>query len=373
MVWFRAATGVGSLAALVALLFVPAFAPWILRFEHWTADWRTAYLSDRPLTQHDRVALVVINDDTLKDYPSSPVDRGLLARIVSAVDAGGARAIGLDILFLKKTEDGKDQTLSAALRTAKADIVLGAVDESWSLEPFQRQFQTAFLAAAGRSVGYLNLKHDKDDVVRYAAPPHPGSTYPKSFARLLASAGGSDQPDDGRAIPWLLPPVDGSTNFLTIPAQDLLAGGATVAGQLKDRIVIIGGYFPLRDQTRTPLSLATKTTMPGVVVHAQMVAGMLEPNRMVSELGPIAVNALLIVLGVSGFALGWLLWQSSVVHLIGWSFATAVLVAIDALLFMQGRILLPFTLALLAWFLGVTAGRSLRVLGERFLRGRRIA
>jgi adenylate cyclase len=361
------------MAALVALLFVPAFAPWVLRFEHWTADWRTAYLSERPATQHPRVALVVINDETLREYPSSPVDRGLLSRIVSAIDTAGARAIGLDILFLKKTEDAKDQALAETLRTAKAQVVLGAVDESWTLEPFQRQFQTSFLDAAGRSVGYLNLKHERDDVVRYAAPPYPGSTYAKSFARLLAAADGPDQPDDGRAIPWLLPPADGSTNFLTIPAQDLLAAGPQVRSQLKDRIVIIGGYFPLRDQTRTPLSLATKTTMPGVAVHAQIVAGLLEPRRAISELGPMATNALMMVLGIAGFLLGWMLWQSAIVDLIGWSFATAVLVAIDALLFMQARILLPFTLALLAWFLGVTAGRSLRVLKERFMRRRRDA
>ncbi len=368
MVWLRATVGAGSLAGLIALLFVPAFAPWVLRFEHATADWRTAYLSDRPATQHSGVAMVIINDATLKDYSSSPVDRGLLARIISAVDVSGARAIGLDILFFKKTDDNKDQALVDALKTAKAEVVLGAVDERGDLQPFQREFQTAFLAQAGRKAGYLNLRHERDDVVRYAALPHFGSTYPKSFARLLAEAAGSELADAGHAIAWLLPPSDGSTNFLTIPAQDLLVAGATAGNRLKDRIVIIGGDFPLRDRHRTPLSLLTGDGMGGLTIHAHMLAAMLEPRRAISELGSLAVHSLLIILGLVGFALGWLLWESRVVHLIGWSFATSALVAIDAILFVHGRLLLPFTLALLAWFLGVTAGRSLHVLGGRLFK-----
>jgi len=369
--WFSAAVGLGSLVALIALLIAPAFAPWVLRFEHWTADWRTAYLSDQPTTQHPKVSLVIINDDTLKDYPSSPVDRGLLARIINAIDSGGARAIGLDILFLKRTEDAKDQELLDALRNAKAEIVLGAVDERGDLQPFQREFQSAFLARIGRSVGYLNLRHERDSVVRYAAQPRSEGAYPKSFARLLAAAGGSDLTDEGQTIPWQLPPTDGTANFLTIPAQDLLAGGEAVAKQLKDRIVIIGGDFPLRDRHRTPLSLLSGENMIGVAIHAQMVVAKLDPKRTIVELSPTAVRVLLVVLGVTGFALGWLMWESRIVHLIGWSFATAALVAIDALLFVEGRLLLPFTLALLAWFLGVTAGRSLRTSGEGLFRRRK--
>ncbi len=368
----RVVTGIGSLAALIALLFVPAFAPWVVRFDHSTADWRTAYLSDRMPSHHPRLALVVINDATLRQYPSSPVDRGLLARIVSAIDAAGARTIGLDILFFKPTEDAKDQALVDAVRQAKAEIVMGALDERGQLEAFQREFQTAFLGRVGRTAGYLNLRYESGDVVRYAAYPHPGSSYPKSFARLLAAAGGSDQPDDGRSIPWLLPPVDGSATFLTIPAQDLLAGGPEVAARLKDRIVLVGGDFPLRDRHRTPLSLLTGDGTTGLSIHAHIVAGMLEPGRAISELTVEARSVLLVVLGALGFLLGWLLWQTSIVQFLGWTAATGALLAIDALLFKHLHVLLPFTLALLAWFLGVTAGRSLRATGVRLFKRRQV-
>lgn len=367
---FRGLTGIGSLAALVALLFVPSFAPWVVRFDHSTADWRTAYLSDRLVAQHPRVALVVINDATLREYPSSPVDRGLLSRIVGAIDGAGARAIGLDILFFKATEEAKDQALVDALKTAKAEVVMGAVDERGELEGFQREFQSAFLNRVGRSVGYLNLRHERDDVVRYAAYPHPASTFPKSFARLLAAAGGSDVPDEGRAIPWLLPPKDGGPVFLTIPAQDLLAGGSAVAAKLKDRIVLVGGDFPLRDRHRTPLSLLSGDGTTGLAIHAHIVAGMLEPERAIAELSGEARSVLLIILGGLGFFLGWLLWQTNIVQFLGWTAATGALLAVDALLFKQMHVLLPFTLALLAWFLGVTAGRSLKATGGRFFKRR---
>lgn len=367
----RGVLGAGSLAALIALLFLPAFAPWVLRFEHWTADWRTAYLSEQARTQHARIAFVSITDETLRNYASSPVDRGLLARIVQAIDAAGASAIGLDILFLKATEPAKDQALVDAVRAARAVVVLGVADDRVPLEGFQRDFQQEYLARLGRPAGYLNLRHERDDVVRYSALPSQSGVHTRSFPRLLAAAVGVDSNDTGRAIPWLVPSGDSPSPFLTIPAQNVLAD-PTIAASLKDRIVIVGGDFPLRDRHRTPLTLLKGEDMAGAIIHAQVLAGMLDKARGLNELEPITVRVLLVLLGAAGFALGWLLFASSIVHLIGWSFATAVLVAIDAFLFVQVRLLLPFTLALLAWFLGVTAGRSLRVLGEKFMKRRDI-
>ena len=360
----RLIIGAASLAGLIGLLFVPAFAPWVLRFEHWTADWRTALFSQRLTAPNSRIAIVAINDETLRDYVSSPIDRSLLARIVTAINAAGARAIGLDVFFLKKTDPDKDAALIEALQMSGVEVVLGAIDESGELQPFQREFQSEFLTRTGRRAGYLNLKHERDDVVRYQASPWSGSTFPDSFARLLAKTAGSHELDRGLPISWLLPPTDGSGRFLVIPAQDLLAPQvsgtpAPPASLLRDRIVLVGGDFPFRDRHRTPLSVLSGETMPGVMVHAHILANMLDPQRGITELDALSVRILLVSLAVVAFLLGWHLWQSSLVHLLGWSFATAVLVAVDALVFIELRILLPFTLALAVWALSVSAGRSL--------------
>lgn len=357
---FRLAWGLAALAAIAALLTVPSFAPWLSRVDYWTADWRTAYLSHTAATAHPRVVLVTIDDDTLRDYTSSPIDRGLLARIVKAIDAAGAKAIGIDVFFLKKTEPEKDAALTAAVKDAKTSVVLGAIDERGDLQPFQREFQTSFLAGMGRPVGYLNLRHERDDVVRYTASPYPGSVLPKSFARLLAEAGGAVAPDDsGKPIAWLMQPRDGAPAFVKVPAQDLLGGKRDEAAKaLAGKIVLLGGDFPLRDRHRVPLTVRDGAMMTGVTVHANIVAGLLEPARAVSELQPGIVRGLLGLVAFAGFWLGWAMWRSTMVNMLGWSFASAVLVGIDAALFMQMRLLLPFTLMLVAWVAGIAAGRS---------------
>lgn len=367
----RLLLGMGGLLCVAALLALPSFAPWLSRAEYWTADWRTAYLSYRAPIQHPRIAIAAINDSTLKDYSSSPIDRGLLAKVITAIDAAGAKAIGIDVFFLKKTEPEKDAALVAAIRNAKARIVLGAIDERGALEPFQREFQTAFLNGTGRQVGYLNLRHEADDVVRYTASPAPGSVYPKSFARLLLEASDAPSIDDaGKPIAWRLPPGDGSETFLKIPAQDLLAGAAG-ADRLKDRLVLLGGDFPLRDRHRAPLSVRGGEPMSGVTIHAHILAGLLDPSKLVSELPPRVVQVVLTLVASIGFMIGWAMWRTSAVNFLGWSFASAVLVGVDAFCFVELNLLLPFTLSLVAWVAGLTAGRSLHFVAEYLLSHRR--
>lgn len=370
--WLRLAAGIAALLGVAALLAIPSFAPWLSRLDYWTADWRTAYLSRTAPGPHPRMTVVAINDETLKDYSNSPIDRGLLARIVRDIDAAGARMLGIDVFFLKATEPEKDRALLDAVHAAKARIVLGAIDERGDLQQFQRQFQASYLAELRRPAGYLNLRYERDDTVRYTASPAPQSAFPKSFARLLAEAAGATSADDaGKPIPWLLPPASGGPVFEKVLAHDLLAAqGAAktaLADKLRDRIVLLGGDFPLRDRHRVPLTVRDDEPMAGVLIHAQIIAGLLEPERAIRELSPPATQILLAVVAIAGFALGWTLWQSAIVSFIGWSFASAVLVAIDAFCFVNLQLLLPFTLACVAWVSGLTAGRSLHFAADNKL------
>lgn len=356
------AAGLASLALFAALLFVPAVAPWLTRFEHWTADWRTAYLSPRASALHPRIVIAAITDETLKDLASSPIDRGLMSQLITAIDAAQPKAIGVDVFFLKRTDDAKDDALIAALASATAPLVLGAIDERGELEPTRWAFQSAYLGRTGHTAGYLNLRHEADGVVRYAARPHSGSVYPKSFARLLAEASGASAADTGAPVSWSLPSKAASVVFETIPAHDLIsANGAAAASRLKDRIVLIGGDFslPPRDRHRIPLSVRDGADSSGVAIHGHILAGMLDPASAVTELSPVAMRALLAGLGATGFLLGWSLWRSSLVGFLRWTFATGLLLAIDAACFTQFHLLLPFTLAFAAWVLGVTAGSAL--------------
>lgn len=353
------------LLAIGALLFAPRFWPVLTRLDHWTADWRTAYLTPRPATQNPHLAVVAITDETLKNYVSSPIDRDLLARMIEAIDKAGAKAIGLDILFLKQTEPEKDERLLQAIRSAKANVILGALDERGALLPFQREFQTAFLGKTGRPTGYLNERHENDDVVRYTASSYPGSAYPKSFARLLAEAYGvADASDAGRPIAWMLPPLDGKPPLLTIAGEKVLdAASAGEVAALKDRVVLIGGVFPFRDRHRVPISVRTGETMPGVMIHATVASQLIDPRFNVAEISPRSIQVLLGVLALLGLSMGLALWRNLSVAFLGHGFAVAVLLAVDAVCFSQLHLLLPFTLAVAALVAGLTAGRLLGAFG----------
>src|SRR5262245_36000816 len=158
---------VGYAGLITAGIVLATRHAWLAWIEHWTGDWRTALLSDRLTSQHPRVAVVLIGEETLERYPYRlPIDRRLLASLITAVDAAGAKTIGLDFLFTQATEPVKDDALLEALTKANARIVLGAGDERVELSKRQADYQDAFLKKAGRPAGYVNLQTDADRTVR---------------------------------------------------------------------------------------------------------------------------------------------------------------------------------------------------------------
>jgi CHASE2 domain-containing sensor protein len=367
------------LSAIVAfgatLLFadlVPRYAPGLLRFEHAMGDMRTSYLSDRLPSQHPHVAIVGISDETLKDNKVRlPLDRLLLARLVDAIDAAGAKAIGIDVLFTRTAPTDNEEQLIQSLRRAKAKVVLGAADERLGITTQQAERQLKFFADAGRPGGYVNLAVERDWVVRFKAQPAPNTAFPKSFPRLLAEGAGYSPDETHRRIAWLREPLDGSDTFLTVPAETLLGPaddpGAKIArAGLRDKVVIIGGLFPDLDQHLTPLSTRTDEKTAGAVIHGHILAEMIDGRRSVQlEANSLAMRLELAAIAALGFLVGWRYRLKNKGLLMG-SVATAVIVAVDTFVFWQFRIILPVVLALMAWFLGEFSGRYIgRWLGHR--------
>src|SRR5262249_26645413 len=197
-------TIVAGLAAIGLSGIAPRYAPGLLRFEHAMGDVRTALLSDRPETQHARVAVVGIDDATLAPYKTRlPLDRVLLARLIDAVDATGTAAIGLDVLFTATVVPDGEDVLIEAIKRARAHVVLAAADERLGLSDAQREHQASFLAQAGRPAGYANLAIERDWVVRFKAAAAAPTAFPKSFAGLLAEAAGARGETSHRRIAWL--------------------------------------------------------------------------------------------------------------------------------------------------------------------------
>jgi len=361
------------LATLLLTDLVPRYAPGLLRFEHYLGDVRTALLSDQLPSQHPSVAIVAITDDTLAGYRTYlPVDRDLLARVIEAVDAAGAKVIGLDFLFTSPA-DGSEILLIEAIRRARAKVVLAAADERIGLSQVQRDKQQAFLREVDRPAGYLNLATERDSVVRFMAQPNAEDkpAYPKSFAALIAESAGFTSSQDRARIAWLRTPRDGADTFLTISAEALLRPADDPVVQvlragLKDKIVLVGGTLREIDTHLTPLTNRHEEKMHGVAIHAQMVAQMVD-GRSIAQLETEAASLRLALAAVAalGFLVGWGfrrrrkgLFASGVV--------SAVIIAVDTIVFWQFRIILPLVLALAAWFLGEFSGHYLgRWLGPR--------
>jgi adenylate cyclase len=360
----------GSLyAALVLVVYVAGVALYAL------ADLRAALFSDRLPGQHPYVAVVAITDQTLSGFKARlPIDRHLLARLIDAVDAAGAKAIGLDIIFFRTTPADNEDMLIDAIRRSRAKVVLAAADERLGLSAPQTAGQSAFLDEAGRSAGYVNIAIERDRVVRFKAEPAPGSRFPKSFAQLLVEAFGFRADTFHRRIAWLREPADGSNTFLTVPADTLLLPAGDPLGQaarysLKDKIVIIGGLLPDVDEHLTPLTTLTHETMPGPLIHAHITAELVD-GRGGGFLEEIESNSLFAWLGLAcliavvGFVIGWRYRLTRRGILLG-RLATVVFLAL-ALILQRGEgvvaeafLILPIERVLLAWLIGELSGHYL--------------
>jgi adenylate cyclase len=360
----------GCVVAALAL-FYPPVRQHLDRIQYWTADWRTALLADRVPDKHARVIVVVFDPATFDGNITSPIPRNTHAQVLRALDAMGPAVMGLDFFFLASQGPDKDAAILNALHEIKTPIVLGAVDQH-TAEFSERQlaYQRQFLADAGRTAGYLALKYDPGHIVRRTSPPLPDSPFQESFARQIALAAGAKLKGPGASsasmpIAWVLGPGYDTQPFLTVSAKQLLPGAdetglRELAQRIKGNIVLTGIDMPNSDRHDTALSVWTDDKMLGVMIHAHIIAQLLD-GRYFYDLEGKQRLALLLAVGLLGLGLGWGLREKRAAFL-NLSVATAILVAIDAFCYSSLRIVLPFTLALYVWFIGVLLGQHLRTL-----------
>jgi adenylate cyclase len=327
--------------------------------EHWSADLRTAHLSPRLKSQYDKIALVYISDKTLDRFPYiSPTDRGLIAELVRKIDAAGAAVIGLDFILDRATEPAKDDALIDAIRKARAEIVLGTIGATAHKTEKEAAFEADILARSGRPSGHIFFgEHHSalvisDNVVRTTYEDAVDTGKP-SFAAVLAREAGANAVPQSRYISWLKQPEDGSDTFMTLTAESVLDPGALpLAELLKDRIVLVGGNFFDRDQHLTPFSVITHHRYPGLSIHAQMLAQLLDNRSLV--LPSWHWQLLLIALAAT---LGYWSGRGSGSKYLFVELATvAMLIGLGVLAFVVGNVIFPYTGTLLAWLGGAAGG-----------------
>ena len=339
-------------------------------------DWRTYLLSPHAPKQRSDIAVVLITEDSLSRYAyRSPIDRALLSAIVRDLNEAGASAIGLDFIFDRPTELKKDAALLEGIKSSSAPIILGGIDyrasqvKKWSLE-----FHNDFLKKTGWPVGHLffgatgdNLTIG-DNVIRRSAPVDAGRKMKKSFARLLADVDGIKPVRNNTLIAWQHRPVDETSeifstfripphNPVVITEDDSRNDNQILPkawwSALKGKIVLVGGDLYDSDKHLTPMSVASKQRVPGVIIHANLVA-QIRDGRSVHELSHPFEITLVAVLTMIGFLLGWqyqLRRYDLMIGIVG----TLAVVGIGALAFWLIPLVVP-TSFLAVWLLGVSGG-----------------
>ncbi len=336
---------------------------YVERAEHWTADWRTALFSKRNPSQHDAVALVLISEETLEDYPVRiPIDRSMIAQVIRSVASAQPAAIGIDFVFARPTTPSADAELLSVIRDADVPIVLGSADERMRLTEKQLQYHRQFLAAANRPAGHIfferktNAYGISDRVIREMAEPA-GSGDERSLAEALAQIKQKDAKPHTTRIDWLLPPRDGSETFYEVDAIDLLGSPEDVEPflpGLKDKIVLIGADLVDLDRHLTPLSVVDESRMPGVRIHAEIVAQLLD-HRWLRGLYRPEELLVLLALAFAGYAASRHPAIGRFKGTLAWAGSTTLVLA-GFIVFSFLGLVLPYATALAAWIAAVKVG-----------------
>ena len=268
----------------------------------------------------------------------------------------------------------KDLLFLDAVRSAKSPIVLGAI-EADNLDQPQKDFQQQFLSSSGRPAGLLSFRYDGDRVIRRtrtSREPVSKEGFAHSVARAAgASLKGADQSFGFTPIAWIIGPNLNAEPFLTISAKDLLPGAdqahlRELQRRISSKIVLIGIDMPNSDLHDTPLSASTGDKMLGVMVHAQILAQLLD-GRYLTELAVTPRRALLLVVALFGFCLGWVA-TPRISTLLTITIATGILVALDAASYSFLRIALPVGLVLYVWLIAIVAAWGLaRLIGRNHI------
>ncbi|MFM8465770.1 MAG: CHASE2 domain-containing protein, partial [Burkholderiaceae bacterium] len=261
-------------AALVASLLTTQITL-LKNLENAAADIRIAALQP-PMPQSKDIVIAGITEETLKLFPyRSPVDRAFLASLLKDLQAKGARAIGIDVLFDAPTESDKDALLKKTLEDIKVPTFVSYTTTESIVDPDQLEYLNAFVPQKMRAAA--NLATDPfDGAVRWIYPGETATGMPKSFPRVAADIAGIKTSADWIPIAWRPPAPDGANPFPVFPAH-------AIAVMPKDwfegKFVLVGAILSITDKHRTPLAIVDdgdRGMMPGILIQAHALSQLIE-------------------------------------------------------------------------------------------------
>ena len=275
-----------------------------------------------PPAQRSEVVLVLIDDESLRQYGRWPWSRALLGRLMNKIADSGAGVIGLDVLLSEPQSPEADAVLQSALETSRRAVIVGKIGDfrdgpHW-IEPLP-----AFSQAA-TAVGHAHAVLDEDSICRRFPPLELTIDGPRWAFAVEVARRTNERRTSAFLDSYGIPGVNDSSRvssaksvlvripfrrdeFEIISASTVLQG-EDLSARLMGRPVLVGfGGTEISDRLNTPL--ATELPAPGVEVHAQILDGILTGRR-IHEF-PTAVGVVLlaftgmIVVIVFGRWRGW--------------------------------------------------------------------
>jgi len=266
-------------------------------------DLRRTWMQNRnPVSEDGRILLVPYTQDTLSATAKrSPLDRAILARALANIDKMGAKAIGIDILIDQpQPEDSQLLTALKAMKTPVWQAYATKHDSDVEIEPWQQQFMDNWfdqLTNTKVRPTSVRIEEDNDNVMRRWPSLPPG--LPPLMPLALASV--SPNLNYTGSIAFRSPPNAERAVFNKLQI-DLFADpemSALFAGQVRNRILLIGGVLPDVDRFETPVSRFGATTTSGLEIHATMVAQLLD-RHFPGQVGPAGLWTLAILVVLCG-------------------------------------------------------------------------
>jgi adenylate cyclase len=264
-----------------------------------------------------RIAVVDIDERALAAVGRWPWPRERLATLVDRLfDAEGVRLVGLDMILAEPESKAADARLAATL--ARHPAVLGFHLNAQPGSPRQGDLPAglpgAVLAAAwptwhghagnlpalqqaAAGAGFVNAAIDRDGLTRRA--PLFARYEGQAYGSLAMAMAYTLRGDAALALSRLadaqgqvlLPYPAPSARVLHVSAADVLAGSVP-ANALRGRAVLVGmAAAGLIDQHSTP----TGELLPGVELHANLLAGLLAGRLPQSPVWAPALTALLLL------------------------------------------------------------------------------
>jgi adenylate cyclase len=256
----------------------------------------------------NQVTVIGIDNATLRQHRKNEtkLSRRVYAELIDRLTSMGARIIGFDVMFDEPASPDEDAELLSAVQ--RSGRVISNCRLVWD-EQYANLLVTgrSFFQPAALGEGFANFPFDADHFVRRTFFYAPKGDLPCriSFALALYLAGVDKKAEDvvykTRTIllpkklgePWAVPldyygraliPYCDKTAIATASALDVLENRLSPEF-VRDRFILIGGTADeFRDAFHTPFS--PRGDMPGVEIHAHMLATLLSGQTIREISGP---------------------------------------------------------------------------------------